>query len=95
MEDPVNAIGKLDRLRERGIKILIDDFGTGYSSLTYLNTLPLDVLKIAKPFNLKTIAEGVEREEQFEVLRQEGCDLYQGFFFSLPLDPVEFETHLL
>ena len=31
-------------------KIALDDFGTGYSSLSYLHSLPLDTLKIAKPF---------------------------------------------
>ncbi len=38
------------RLKELGAKIAIDDFGTGYSSLQYLSQLPIDILKIAKPF---------------------------------------------
>ncbi|MHB8533681.1 MAG: EAL domain-containing protein, partial [Solirubrobacteraceae bacterium] len=33
-----------------GIRVAIDDFGTGYSSLSYLRRLPVDILKIAKPF---------------------------------------------
>src|SRR4030095_14598802 len=33
-----------------GCKTPLDDFGTGYSSLSYLHSLPLDTLKIAKPF---------------------------------------------
>jgi EAL domain-containing protein (putative c-di-GMP-specific phosphodiesterase class I) len=32
------------------VHIVLDDFGTGYSSLSYLHSLPLDTLKIAKPF---------------------------------------------
>ena len=32
------------------MRISLDDFGTGYSSLSYLHSLPLDSLKIAKPF---------------------------------------------
>ena len=32
------------------MRIALDDFGTGYSSLSYLHSLPLDSLKIAKPF---------------------------------------------
>ena len=33
-----------------GVHLAIDDFGTGYSSLAYLKHLPVDTLKLAKPF---------------------------------------------
>ena len=38
------------QLRAMGVRLALDDFGTGYSALSYLRTLPLDILKIAKPF---------------------------------------------
>ncbi len=50
LEDAALVSSKLEALRERGIRTAIDDFGTGYSSLSYLRRLPVDILKIAKPF---------------------------------------------
>ncbi|WP_140884289.1 bifunctional diguanylate cyclase/phosphodiesterase [Muricoccus nepalensis] len=44
------AIGHLEAVRRTGVRIAIDDFGTGYSSLAYLQTLPVDELKIDKMF---------------------------------------------
>ncbi len=50
MHDKVNALEVLNKIKALGIKLAIDDFGTGYSSLAYLNSLPIDTLKIDKTF---------------------------------------------
>ncbi|MYL25598.1 MULTISPECIES: putative bifunctional diguanylate cyclase/phosphodiesterase [Halomonadaceae] len=50
MQNLDDAIGKLSRLRDEGIRVAVDDFGTGYSSLTYLKRLPVHHLKIDKQF---------------------------------------------
>ncbi|HEU4397575.1 MAG TPA: EAL domain-containing protein [Actinomycetota bacterium] len=44
------TIRRLRELRALGVHLAIDDFGTGYSSLAYLRQLPVDTLKLAKPF---------------------------------------------
>jgi diguanylate cyclase (GGDEF)-like protein len=44
------SVDRFHELRQLGVRIALDDFGTGYSSLSYLHSLPLDTLKIAKPF---------------------------------------------
>lgn len=50
MVDVTVARNHLQALRDRGHPVLIDDFGTGYCSLAYLQTLPVDCLKIDKAF---------------------------------------------
>lgn len=49
------------------------------------------ILDIAKYLEVLVVAEGVETKGQMELLRELGCDLVQGFYFSRPLPPEEFE----
>jgi diguanylate cyclase (GGDEF)-like protein len=48
--DLVAAARRLGELKALGVEFAVDDFGVGHSSLRYLKQLPLDNLKIAKPF---------------------------------------------
>ncbi len=50
MQDMDKAIETLSKLADKGIRIAIDDFGTGYSSLGYLQTLPINTLKMDQSF---------------------------------------------
>jgi EAL domain-containing protein (putative c-di-GMP-specific phosphodiesterase class I) len=45
------------------------------------------VIDMARKFNLRVVAEGIETEQQAEQLRAMGCDYGQGFFFSRPMPP--------
>lgn len=43
------------------------------------------VLAMAKYLNLRVVAEGVERDEQFDFLVTNGCQLLQGFLLARPV----------
>ncbi|MHB8355979.1 MAG: EAL domain-containing protein [Vulcanimicrobiaceae bacterium] len=49
---------------------------------------------MARGRNLTVIAEGAESREQVDILESLGCNLIQGFYFSKPLEPEEFERFL-
>ena len=49
------------------------------------------ILDIARYLNLNVVAEGVETVGQLSLLQDAGCDLVQGYYFSRPLPPEEFE----
>lgn len=44
-------------------------------------------INLAKSLNLKTIAEGVELEEDWKLLHELGCDIVQGYFVAKPMPP--------
>jgi len=48
-------------------------------------TLVATVVTLARAFNMKTVAEGVETAEQLQKLRQMRCDQAQGYLFSRPV----------
>lgn len=49
------------------------------------------IVSLAGSLGIKTIAEGVEHENQADALRAIGCDAMQGYLFSRPLNAEAFE----
>jgi EAL domain-containing protein (putative c-di-GMP-specific phosphodiesterase class I) len=52
------------------------------------------VIALAHSMNLEVMAEGVETKEQMSILREEQCDMMQGYLFGRPVSAAEIE-HLL
>ena len=59
-----------------------------------LNLVKL-ILDIARNLKVPVVAEGVETEKQLQVLKELGCALVQGYYFSCPLPAAEFEETVI
>jgi diguanylate cyclase (GGDEF)-like protein len=70
---PVDTV-KIDRSFIRAARSSVDD-----------KALVTMILSMAKSLNLKTVAEGIESEEDFAFVREHGATLAQGFLFSPPM----------
>lgn len=63
-------------------KSLIDKYlNSDYASIIQ------NIIRIAHDLKLLVVAEGVELQEQCELLKEIDCDYIQGYFFSRPVDP--------
>ncbi len=72
-------------------KELVDDLETNRNAYVVVKV----IIAMAKDLKLQTIAEGVERKEQLEILKDLGCGQIQGYYFGKPLPPEQFEEKWL
>ncbi len=52
------------------------------------------IIRLARSFDAKVVAEGVEKPEQLEILKKLGCDYIQGFLLAKPLPQEELEAKI-
>jgi EAL domain-containing protein (putative c-di-GMP-specific phosphodiesterase class I) len=76
----------LVRLRGSGIRVSLDDFGTGYSSIGYLESLPLDEIKVDKAMTLGI----VDDRRRLSILRGSRA-LARGLGLAFVVEGVEDE----
>ena len=57
-------------------------------------TLVGTIIGLAKALGLQVVAEGVENDQEIQILTGLGCDIVQGFFFSRPVTPDRLEKLL-
>lgn len=53
------------------------------------------IISMARPLGVDVVAEGVETAQQMTYLRDHGCNIAQGYFFTQPLNAKQFETWLI
>lgn len=50
------------------------------------SSLLVSIIQLGKSLGMTVLAEGVETEDQFNFLRDNGCDQIQGYYYSRPLN---------
>ena len=79
---PIDTI-KLDRS-------FVRDLSAPRRAPHYALALVEAIVKLAQNLDVELVAEGIETSEQFELLRDLGCHVGQGFFFARPMPEEEF-----
>ena len=88
IDDFGTGFSSLNRLHQLPVSILKIDRTFVTRMLDANGTLPIvtTIISMAHSLNLGVVAEGVESKEQFDALYEMGCDQFQGFFFSKPIN---------
>jgi EAL domain-containing protein (putative c-di-GMP-specific phosphodiesterase class I) len=66
-------------------KMFVQNMYSNHSDLVMVEK----IIEMGHEMEMEVIAEGVETEDQFRLLREKGCDGVQGFLFSRALPPDE------
>ncbi|MFC1685052.1 EAL domain-containing protein [Pseudomonadota bacterium] len=88
-----SSLSYLKRLPVTTLKIdrsFVSDITTDPSNATIVDT----IIAMSSHLGLEVVAEGVETEAELAFLREKGCGIYQGYYFSRPL-PIEEFSNLL
>lgn len=89
-----SSLAVLNTLPVNTLKIakeIIDDFPSDPRSVEIVRA----IMSISESFGFSTLAEGIEKEEQYHGLVKEGVDVLQGFLFSEPIPALEFQEQYL
>jgi len=84
MKDVEGAIAKIKLLKEHGVTVALDDFGTGYSSFSYLQQLPVSVIKIDRSF-----ITNLQKDRNNEMIVKTIIDIAKNFNLHIVAEGVE------
>ena len=96
MDDFGSGVSSFSTIREYEFDVLKLDMGFTRRIGTNIknDNIIISVIDLAHRLDMKVIAEGVETREQADFLKENGCDFFQGYYFSRPVPQDQFEALL-
>lgn len=94
MDDFGTGYSSLSNLKELPVNELKIDqvFVSGIGQDLSDEMMLIMILSMKTIFDVDIVAEGIETKEQYEFLLDNGCAIFQGYYFSKPVDKEEFEA---
>lgn len=96
MDDFGSGYSSLNMLNELPVDILKLDMGFVQGGIDENSSSILSfIIGLAKWMDYAVVAEGIETEEQIQILKDMDCNFVQGYYYAKPMPPDEFEAYML
>ena len=96
MDDFGSGYSSLNSLKDMNLDVLkLDaDFFRGDADPARKEAVVSEAIRLAKRLNMRTVAEGVEDKAEVEFLKNQGCDMIQGYYFAKPMPKEDYEVRM-
>lgn len=96
MDDFGSGYSSLNSLKDLPLNVLKLDaeFFRGEDNENRGEIVVAEAIQLARKLDMRIVAEGIEKKEQVEFLKNQGCDMIQGFFYAKPLPIEEYVTKM-
>ena len=93
MDDFGSGYSSLNQLKDMPLDVLKIDmkFLSKAEDNQRAETILKNVLRLSSDLGLFSLTEGVETEDQYNMLNQMGCNLFQGYYFAKPMSVSDYE----
>ena len=89
-----SSLGMLTHLPIDALKLDMSFIRSAFGETKDVRMIEL-IIDIADYMHVPVVAEGVETEEQYMVLKAMGCEYVQGYYFSKPVPPEDFDRFII
>ena len=89
-----SSLGMLSKLPIDALKMDMSFVHTAFGEKRDMRMIEL-IIDIAEHLKVPVIAEGVETQEQYLTLKEMGCDIIQGYYFSRPVTKEDFDSFVI